>query len=108
MKKDLQQRQYWLEHYQHWQVSGLTQEVYCRKVKICFDHFRRWRCALIKSGDIVKPSNDKQPKEFKPLIISSSPDLPTERSIATTNTEGRTEIELALPGGVKLSLRSFA
>ena len=75
MKKDLQQRQYWLEHYQQWQVSGLTQEVYCRKVKICFDHFRRWRCALIKSGDIVKPSNDKQPKEFKPLIISSSPDF---------------------------------
>lgn len=108
MKKDMNKRRFWLGHYHQWKNSGLTQEEYCHREEIPFNHFRRWRAVLAKSGDIVKSPADKQTTQFKPLILASSADLTTEQSITNPNTQGRTEIELALPGGVKLSLRSFA
>jgi hypothetical protein len=48
-----QKRQFWKNHVEHWQQSGLSQRSYCRKHDLKTNHFYYWRRRILSpQGEI--------------------------------------------------------
>lgn len=102
-----QDTKYWVDHYKSWRVSGLIQKEYCKQHNIRFDHFRKCRSQLIKSGEITSTGIKGKPISFKPITTDMINIKKQECCLPQHPPEKHTEIELSLPGGVQLTLRCY-
>lgn len=44
-------QEYWLNHIEQWQDSGLTQAAYCRQYELTIHKFSYWKCKLNSNGE---------------------------------------------------------
>mgnify|MGYP000613266978 CR=1 FL=1 len=74
--------------------SPLTIEKYCKQKQVTVSSFYAWRTRL-KKAQIIKSSN-KVPDEWLPISLPAS----------LTQEKSRWDIELALPSGITLRMKS--
>lgn len=96
--------EYWRKHYESWRQSSLTQRAYCDEQGLSFAMFRQWRTRLLESGVITLCRPGTRRPDFKP-VVTNAVAKPPLANIPSTPTKPHTEITLALPGGVHLTLR---
>jgi putative transposase len=84
----------WREILQQFSDSGLSATAFCKRNEISYGTFVRWRHKLACTEATSMP--DKPSADWLPIHLTDSVDEP----------ERTWEIELELPGGVQLRMRS--
>lgn len=92
MSKGRTRQAYWLEKNTLWQSSGLSQHQFCEQHGLVYGQFVYWRGRLNR--------NNAMNTEAKLLRVSTTP----SQAIA----EPTSCLEVILPGGIKLYIKSDA
>ncbi|STX57432.1 Uncharacterised protein [Legionella israelensis] len=85
-------REFWQSHNDSWEVSGLTQAVYCEQQGISHSAFCYWRGRL-------RPKASKAQRTSPHFLAVKSAVEPT-----SANTPYEPAIQLMLPNGVRLGI----
>ena len=108
-------QQYWLDIFSKWESSGQAQKPFCLAQQLSYKQFCKWRHRLIAQGLIKAspkaPGNHQsisrsgdQDLDFMPISLKASQEAPATKG---PHPEGSGfEIELQLPAGIKLHIRS--
>ena len=86
----LTREQYWQQHIDTWQSSGLSQSDYCREHSLRSNQFGYWKNKLIAFSINHEPAASEQSPAFVPLHVS--------HKAVTGN-----GLHLRLPNGCELS-----
>ena len=79
-----QSRTSWQKHFDDWSNSGMTQPDYCKQHKISITSFGFWRTKLKREAN----TEIKQTKKLVPVTITKPSNI----------------IQVALPGGIQMSV----
>lgn len=108
-------QQYWFNIFAKWESSGQAQKLFCLEQQLSYKAFCKWRHRLIAQGLIgVSPTapgnrqnisrSSDQGLDFMPVSLKASQEAPTTKRSHPEG--GGFEIELQLPAGIKLHIRS--
>jgi len=95
-KSTLNKLEFYTEHNNKWQKSGVSQEKYCQSVNISYPTFVYWRTKVISKG---KKGSVEARQKFLPLR-PIPPEAIMQPSISRTEER---QITIILSNGIKLS-----
>jgi transposase len=83
-----------LQHYQAWELSGLTMKQYAQRHKINYKTFNNW-CNKVKTSGILSTNSFKSQPQAEPSFI----EIPNNEAKGST-----AQIELELPSGIRIKI----
>jgi hypothetical protein len=104
---NLQKQQFWLDHIQRRQASGLSVRVYCETHHLSEANFHSWRRTLAERG--LLPPAKSPPAPAQPADAPLSTPLFVPVSLANANTNLTTSaIEFICPDGLCIRIAAGA
>jgi hypothetical protein len=93
MEREARKLEYWVQHHQSWQASGLSQVAYCQREGLSFSSFDHWRRRARAAMGLTSATSALPPPTTKPLNL-----VPVE----VKSTAPASEIVLQSPSGWQL------
>lgn len=98
MSKKAKRLSYWVKLNSLWEASGMPQEKFCKEQGVVYKQFVYWRAQVLKR----EKQAGAQPKLLSVAPIQQAHPSNTASQIA----EGSLALEVELPSGVKLHIKS--
>jgi len=98
MSKKTERLSYWAKLNSLWETSGLSQEKFCVEQGVVYKQFVYWRARVLRQ--------DKQVSKQAKLLCVVPPQQAAQPSLTTQPPEAPQALEVSLPSGVVLHIKS--